>query len=334
MKIAIIGAGFAGLATTWTLLQCKTKNLPIQVTLFDSKGIGAESSGVAAGLMHPFANTHAKLNREGYEGYQSCLGLLAAATNALGYPPFDSSGILRPALSPAQEKEFYIASQKYPETIDWKNSAEMQVILPNVMEAPGIWIKKGVTVFTDEYLRGLYMACEELGARLQIQRVNSVCELNAFDLVIFAMGSNSASLKELSHLPLRYTKGQILELLWPEDLPPLPMALNGNMYCVMSRDRKRCLVGSTYEKQFKSAETDLDIAKEWILPKLTQLYPPLKEAKVIGCRAGIRVSTPQHLPLITQINSRCYVIVGLGSKGLLYHGLYSQKLRDLILQQT
>ncbi|HRD55095.1 MAG TPA: FAD-dependent oxidoreductase, partial [Parachlamydiaceae bacterium] len=50
MKIAIIGAGFAGLATAWHLLQHQDK-IPLEVTIFDSSGFGGGASGIAAGLL-------------------------------------------------------------------------------------------------------------------------------------------------------------------------------------------------------------------------------------------------------------------------------------------
>lgn len=325
MRIAVVGAGFAGMACVWTFLQ---NNKNCHVTLFDSKSIGSGASGVAAGLLHPYANAHSKLNREGNEGLTASMRLLLAAEEALGYKPFVQSGIWRPALSPIQESEFHFASQKHPENILWKESSEVQSIIPNCVPFPGILIKNGITVYPNEYLNGLWMACQKLGAHFQHHEVQTLQELNMFDRIIIATGSGCCTLKELAHLPLRYTKGQILEFLWPEELPPLPLALNGNVYCVMLPDKKRCLVGSTYEKQFSSSEANVETAKKLILPKLAQFFPTLANGEIVDCRAGIRVSTPQHLPSIQKINPKCYIITGFGSKGLLYHALYSQKLYE------
>ena len=51
MKVAIVGAGFSGLACAWHLLHMQTE--PPQVTLFDRKGIGGGASEITAGLIHP-----------------------------------------------------------------------------------------------------------------------------------------------------------------------------------------------------------------------------------------------------------------------------------------
>ncbi|MBA3602425.1 MAG: FAD-binding oxidoreductase [Parachlamydiaceae bacterium] len=328
MKIAIIGAGFSGLATAWTLLQDKHQ---FEVVLIDGQGIGAGASGVAAGLMHPFAGAHSKLNHWGREGFTASLELLKASEKALERSPYKISGILRPTLFPIQVEEFKTASEKYPEEIQWLSQEEAKALIPGIVEAPGILIKKGITVYPEVYLQGLWLACKELGAVFALQKINSLAELSDFDAIVVAMGAHCSDLKELSKLPLSYTKGQILELEWPEGLPPLPMPLNSQIYCVMHPDNKRCLAGSTYERNFISSAIDVGIAKKEICPKLSAIYPPLREAKIINCHSGIRVSAPQHLPLLKQVNSRCIVLTGMGSKGLLYHALFAQRLTELLL---
>lgn len=332
MKIAILGAGFSGLAVAWTLLQRKLKNTNIEVTLFDAEGIASGASGVAAGLLHPFAGAHAKLNRFGYEGFNATLELLNASEKALGCRPFDPSGILRTAISPLQAEEFQICAQKHPQDVQLMSADEVEAFLPGIARAPGILIKNGITIYPEAYLDGLFLNCLERGLVFHQQKIDSLDALKDFDRIVVAMGADCISLKELSHLKLSYTKGQILELQWPADLPPLPIALNSHIYCVMLPDKKRCLVGSTYEKQFASREPDWEIAKREILPKLALLYPPLKDAKVINCRTGIRVSGPQHLPLMQKFSERCFVLTGMGSKGLLYHAFYANKLCDLLEQ--
>ena len=60
MKLAIVGAGFCGVYAAF--LASKESN--IEITLFDAKGIAAGASGVAAGLIHPFAGRRANKSRE------------------------------------------------------------------------------------------------------------------------------------------------------------------------------------------------------------------------------------------------------------------------------
>ena len=52
-RYAIIGGGFAGVATAWHLLAHASG--PVSVHLFDGAGIAGGASGAAAGLLHPYS---------------------------------------------------------------------------------------------------------------------------------------------------------------------------------------------------------------------------------------------------------------------------------------
>ena len=52
-RYAIIGGGFAGVATAWHLLA--HANSPVSIHLFDGAGIAGGASGAAAGLLHPYS---------------------------------------------------------------------------------------------------------------------------------------------------------------------------------------------------------------------------------------------------------------------------------------
>ena len=100
-KIAIIGAGFAGVAAAYHLmLRCAeglddspaaptatadalqtSRRRPVEVHLFDEKGIAGGASGVAAGLLHPYT-PRGKIIWRGVEGVAATLALVAAAEDA------------------------------------------------------------------------------------------------------------------------------------------------------------------------------------------------------------------------------------------------------------
>src|SRR5262249_37368671 len=99
MKIAIVGAGFLGLACTWYLGEHIGD---AEVWLFDAKGIGAGASGMAAGLLHPFAGRKATLNWKADEAFPEALSLLEIAGNEV----FRKTGIFRPAVTIEQREYF------------------------------------------------------------------------------------------------------------------------------------------------------------------------------------------------------------------------------------
>jgi len=327
MQVAILGAGFSGLATTYHLFS----RLPTaDITVYDVRGIGGGASGVAAGLLHPFGGAHAKLNRLGREGYEATKKLLMVAEQAVGKPVVGSKGMLRVAVSDAQKEDFARTALEYPD-VEWLDAAQCKELIPHLAPEPGIFISSGLTIHSNLYLQSLWQACESMGAKFEQRKVGALQELKHFDLIIVALGAGTTSLPELTHLPLKPIKGQILELEWPTDTPPLPFGINSKSYLVMSPNNLSCIAGATFERQFTSSQPDIERAKEEILRKTADFSPLLKEANILECRAGIRVSTPDHLPLIQQVSKNCWVITGMGSKGLLYHALFAEKLIEEIM---
>lgn len=327
MNIAIIGMGLSGLATGWFLLnqfQCEKQ---IRITFFDG-GAGGGTSGMAAGLLHPFAGASAKLNREGFEGYSATCKLLKIAEERLGKSVVNCRGLLRLATTARQQEEYYLSSKKYTDVI-WFETTENKI--PGAASYPGLYIPNSLGVDCRLYLKGLQQACEEMGAEFEFKKISSLDELKNFDQVVLATGAFvNQLLKE--KLPVACVKGQMIEIQWPHDLSPLPVALNSHAYLIMGREKKTCLAGATYERNFISLDSDINFAKNDILPKIAPLVPALKDQHVIDCRAGLRASTPDHLPIIKQIDKNCWAITGMGSKGLLYHALYGERLAKLIVE--
>lgn len=313
-RIAIVGAGLAGLATAWHLRS-------LNVTLFDPCGIGGGASAVTAGLLHTYAGLHAKLNWRGLEGYLATKELLEVA----GPNCFVETGLLRLALTKENESDFQKASEKF-EDVEWLSPSQCQKIVPHATFKPGIFIKTALTIYGNLYLEGMWKALQQY-VSLEKKAVNNLNELSSFDKIVLTAGYAS---KNLLDIPLFPVKGQLLELEWPSDIPPLPLPLASQAYIVMSPGNKTCLAGTTFEHTFSSSQPDEEVAAKLILPKIVELFPPLENAKIVNVRAGIRASTPDHKPILRQIDSKTYLLAGLGSKGLLYHALYGKELAKII----
>lgn len=327
MRIAVIGAGFCGVATCWYLLESFPN---ASVVLFDKEAIGSGASGAAAGLLHPFAGAHAKLNREGFEGMEATKQLLEVSKKALGQSCWTENGILRVAINDTQKKDYQQTAKTFPIQTKWLIERECQQLIREIQH-PSLLIQSGMVINCPLYLQGLWKACEQKGAILQIEEVSNLQSLDDFDLMIITAGSSTAQFPELSPLRLFLVKGQLLEYRWDENLPDLVLPISSTIYMVMHPTKQSFFAGATYERQFKDARPDIDVAMKYIQPKVKEILPALIEAKVIGCQAGIRVSTPDHLPKYGAINERIWYLTGMGSKGLLYHGLYAQKLVECLI---
>src|SRR3990167_8526020 len=90
MKAAVIGAGFGGLALCWHLLE-----RGISVDLYDQKGVGAGASGVASGLLHPYAGEDLKRSWRADLALQEARDLLAVSQRFSSKQVADFSGLIR-----------------------------------------------------------------------------------------------------------------------------------------------------------------------------------------------------------------------------------------------
>lgn len=327
IKVAVLGAGLAGLATTWNLLQFPH----FHVTLFDAHGIGGGASAIATGLLHPYSSADARLVPPAREGFHLALDLIQRAQTAVKTPLISNKGILRFALTERQQTHFLTASRQYPD-LEWLSAENASARVPGVASAPALLISEGVTVSIKEYLETLWILCAACGAEFHKQKVESLSVLSTFDLVIVALGAQTTTLPELAHLQIRKLKGQILELHWPEDADPLPLTISGEVYLVPRPAHQSCLVSATFERLFATEDPEPELAEGLLRPKAEALFPALKGARLLNCRAGIRATTPSHQPLVGHVKEGIWILTGLGAKGLLYHAYYARQLTEEIVR--
>jgi glycine/D-amino acid oxidase-like deaminating enzyme len=306
MRVAIIGAGMAGLSACWHLLS-----LGAEVTLFDSKGIGGGASGVSTGLLYPFPGLSALRSLSSDLGMKATEELLQVAERALKRKVAERTGIFRPAVTDRQKKDFSYRAEQDSDAI-WQDHSVF---------GPGIWIPKGITVYSRTYLAGLWEACS--GAHLINEKITSLTQLEAYDKIVVTAGFETAQFDECRHLPLKPTKGQVLICRWPE---PLDFSLVSQGHIALTENRDFCQIGSTYERAFDDLNPDPAKALE-LKEKVACFYPLAREFEVVEIRAAVRISPINgYLPIIAKVNDKTWAFTGLGSRGLLYHALFGKEL--------
>ncbi len=157
-RVAVVGAGYAGLAVVWHLLQKQ-----FDVTVFD-EGNGA--SHASTGLLHPFPGKKATLSWRANEGMQTALALLKVASQERAV--FEQSGIMRFATT-EEQKEIFGGSS--------------------------LWMPEGVTVYSRLYLQELKKVCGK--AHFKSMRVQNLEELQGFDAIILATGAETLKFCDL-----------------------------------------------------------------------------------------------------------------------------------------
>lgn len=331
MRVAILGAGFAGLAVTWYLLNY-TKG-SITVDLFDPEPIGGGASGLSSGLLHPYTGKHAKRAWESARCLKETHRLITEASRAIGKPIVLSKGILRPALDPQQIADFQLCAQNNEDT-QWLSKEKCEDLIKGIQlpeGGGGLFIQEGLTLDVGVYIQGLWQACALLGTQYHQQRLISNEDLESYDRILIAMGPMIKNFPPLKDLPINAVKGQILKLKWPLNVKPPSHSLISQKYLVMSPDHKTCFVGATYEHQFDSPQADSTKAYQDIMPKILAFFPSLEGAEILDCKAGFRASSHNHLPLLGKITDQFYFFTGLGSKGLLYHAWLGKRVARALL---
>ncbi len=314
MRIAVVGAGYGGLSVSWHLLRTG-----VNVTLIDAVGIGGGASGASTGLLHPYPAKLARRTARADEAMNSAAELIAAAEGALGTPVASHTGIVRFAMNEEQKKAF---QHPFPDA-EPLDAEAIRSRFPEVIADAGLWIPGGKAVFAGPYLQGLWLACERMGGRFELSRVESLDELGAFDAAVLASGADLAKFD----LPLSPRHGQALLCRWPQGLQKPPCSLIGQGHLSLTEDPELCLLGSTYEKGF-DPEKALGLREQ-----IGAFYPPARAFEIVEVKKGIRMAPKQgYLPIVQQIRPSLWVFTGLGSRGLLYHGLYGRELAALILE--
>lgn len=152
MKVAVVGAGLAGLAVIWHLIE-----RGFEVTVFDG---GTGASHASTGLLHPYPGKKAIKTDRADEGMEASIALLEIASQNRSC--YEQSGIKRFAVNEEQKTLF---------------------------GGDSIFIEAGITVYSQIYLEELKKACKE--AKFINASVRSIDELSEYKYSIFTVGKDT-----------------------------------------------------------------------------------------------------------------------------------------------
>lgn len=336
MRFAVLGAGYAGLSVSWHLLFYSQGTATID--LFDPVPIGSGASGLSSGILHSFTGRKAVKPLLAGPALTSAHNLITQASKAINKNLILSKGILRPAVDEEQASIFQQKVKEYPKELEWWEKAQSEIAVPGLSipnNLGSLYIKDGITIDNESYIEGLWSACANLGTQFYDELIENIADIADFyDHIIITPGAHTDTFPELEKLPINKVKGQLLEITWPDNLPVPAITVNALKYMVMRNDYKTCILGATFEHNQVSEDVDETVAYNEIMPSVISLFPELKNAKVINCYAGLRSSSSTRLPIISKLQDKLWYLGGLGSKGLLYHGLTGDLLAQALLKNS
>lgn len=295
MKIAIIGKGLAGSCVA-TLLK------EHEVAVFED-GFPSASS-IAAGLLHKFVGLENKKNPLADEAFEESVTFIKE------HAPehIVETTIVRLAITEEQKVRWQKAATLYPE-LKWIEDAS---IIGPYPPFPALLIQ-GAVVDCPEYLKSL-----SKNLNVVLRKIETLDELSDFDQIIIAAGPTR--FKEQNELKTHLLKGQLLEFPFSQELP---YPINSSAYLIKRNNMG--ILGATFERNYETKDPDFQIAYSELNPYFETFFPNIRmgEAKV---KSGLRVTTPDRLPFAKRLNERVLVLNGFGSRGLLYHVHFSNKL--------
>lgn len=330
MRIAILGGGFAGLATMWHLLSLSSAS--VSIDLYDPLPIGKGVSGMSSGLLYPFAGKDAKKVRYGDKEMDAAHTLITEASRAISSPIISAKGILRPITTSLQKETFGKTASLYPgECFLWGKEECEEKVKGLKAAYGGLYIPHGVTLDVETYLQGLCQACVRLGAQVIPKAITTEAELAHYDKIVATLGIGITSFSSLADLPVVGVKGEALICKWPSSLPPLAFSLISEGYLTMKKDGL-CVAGSTFERTYTTSTPNPSFSIPEITRKILPFFPHFPEFEVVSCVAGIRASSKQgHHPILGRSGPKTWFMTGLGSKGLLYHAWLGRQLAKSVL---
>ena len=306
MRIAIIGAGFAGLSVAWHLQKMATH----EVTLFEKKGVGGGASGIATGLIHPYAGEQGRRSIFATEGIEATKRLIRVAEDALGETVIFQEGIFRYVQNEEQRHMFLSHCQQFGDVEEKSENC--------------FWIKSGMTIDCPRYLKGLWLALAEKNVKLVLNEIEDLGSLSDFDLIVLTAGAGIKHFPEFETLPISTLKGQVLKCR-SDQLPKASSICKG--YIALSQEPQTCFIGSTYQRGDQSLVVQPELVKAELFPKVSFFFPGVENLQILDCRAGFRVTRIGHyLPIATRIKDHIWALTALGSRGLLYHAYFGEKL--------
>lgn len=363
-KVAVIGGGFAGLATAYRLSEIASS-----LDVFDFKAPGqAGASSAAGGLLHPLSPRGGFI-WHGLEGYHASKQLLHELTQRKEVKTllqdegeslydFPKQGILRPIFKPSDLDTWRKAMTLHS---DWLEEVDHQPIHAN--NALGVFqIKQAIVVNSPLYLKALWTSIQgnvpdSNWAQVPIQNIDFVKRLaKQYDVVVIAAGAGLQQLwtsaDDTKHrFVVKYVKGE--NIFYPNDEKVQPLAdplLSGEYIVPRSKgDVNYLICGATHDHlsipsdQLLPTLQDLDqqpstamLADSKLRQHLHVLYPKLHEKEPFGYNAGIRLVTERtnlgKIPIVGRHPelSNVWTLAGLGARGLVYHAAMANYLKQAI----
>jgi len=351
VNVVVIGAGIVGVSIADALAQRGAR-----VTVLDMRSPGRGATQASAGMLAPYieAHDHPALLELGARSLALFDGLIEGLRADTGREiEYARTGSLEVALSDDDVARLTdvrrtLASAGVPS--EWLDRTEILRAEPAVTPSAvgGLLIGSHGLIGVDSFLRALVhratfagavfespaeaISVEDRGAGVNVRLDDRHVEADA---VVIAGGSWSRRVRvaNVSALPIRPVRGQLLHLRWHDSPRPSRIVWGPRCYTVPWSDGS-LLVGATVEEAgFEEASTVAGVHA--LTHGLLDLLPGGATASVDAVRVGLRPATVDGLPAIGPLARAPRVVMATGHyrNGILLAPLTAQLVSRCILDR-
>jgi glycine oxidase len=345
MRVVIIGAGVAGLATGWRLRQGGA-----EVTILERTQPALGATWAAAGMIAVAGEMGAAQTPEAEFGQHSSAlwpdfakELEAASGHAVGYR---KSGALMVARSAAEAAAY--AGWSGVERLDARQTRAKEPMLTGDI-AGALWAPDEAQVDSRALGVALANAFVRAGGRLslneaavrfdirdgRVQALHSPFQRYEADAFILAAGAWSGEIGGVppeARPPVKPIKGEMIAVAPPGGSAlPSHVVWGNDVYLVPRADR--LLIGATVaDVGFDTSVSDE--AANWLSARAIGLMPALARWDVIERWAGLRPGSPDGAPILgPTCVAGLYAATGQFRNGILFAPALAENMARLVLEQ-
>ncbi|ASG66180.1 bifunctional tRNA (5-methylaminomethyl-2-thiouridine)(34)-methyltransferase MnmD/FAD-dependent 5-carboxymethylaminomethyl-2-thiouridine(34) oxidoreductase MnmC [Idiomarina piscisalsi] len=338
--VVIIGGGISAACCALSLQKRGVASKVIAPNIADG------ASGNPQGAVYPLLHAeHTPLSCFYWQAFST------ARNTYRQYTPehWHASGVLQPAFNEQREQRFQkVAGDLYNETtVRYLNAEEANKTAGITIGTPALFYPQAGWLTPETVVKSLFEHAKSTFINDSVERIShsddgswsvnleSGERIHTKNLVL-ATGHRFNELLPLKvdNLPVNPVRGQITQVKTSDSLKPLKTVLCYKGYLVPESEGLHCL-GATFNR----GETDFATRPEDNEENLQQLtvnakQPWAEKLQVVEQRASVRATTPDHQPVIGQLDSGLYGVSGLGSRGFTSAPLAGELIAGMICGET
>lgn len=312
--VVIIGGGVMGCSLAYQLAK-----LGIKSTVLERGKLASGASGATAGVVAPLWHVERSLEACFALGLRSLdrFPILAQELVEAGVDPgFRRNGVLKLAFTPQevdQLKHDLTWQGELGLGVTWLDPEQVTQREPHISQAVlgGVFSPREGHVEGQRYVEALAHAASRLGAQVHQDAEVTGLELQGHNVIgvrtntqvyhsshtVLAAGPWTGIAKRWlpDKLPVRPVKGQRVVLRKAGFLPRCPVR-SFEAYAVPWSDGN-VLVAATREEGVFDQDTTVE-GISYLLAEAVNSFPLLKDAVLVGARAGVRPGTPDDVPIM------------------------------------